>query len=275
MASKRMFSRTITETDAFISMPLSTQALYFHLCLGADNDGFIGNPKMIARMVGASEEDIRTLAEQRFILEFDDAIVIKHWRIHNELSRNYYSETNYIEDKAKLKIKENQAYTLGEGSPIDDSELIKKRGAKKTTTQETRADNADNAQEPRAESAQDKIRRDKKRLDKDRLEEIRRDNSFGNGYFEDEDLNNAFIEYVKMRNEYNKPLTTTTIEMAIDELIKLSNGDNETAIKIINQSLVNGWTGLFELKNKSANKSQGLDDFYTMAQEWADERGNK
>ena len=126
MASKRMFSLTVIDTDAFLEMPLSTQALYFHLNMRADDDGFVGSPKIICRTVGASEDDLKLLIAKRFILLFEDGvIVIKHWRLHNTLSYSRYKETNYIENKALLKLKSNNAYTFDEnGAEIDDSRLI-------------------------------------------------------------------------------------------------------------------------------------------------------
>lgn len=84
MAERRMFAKAIIDSDAFLDMPLSTQALYFHLAMRADDEGFVGNPKKIQRMIGASDDDCRILISKRFILTFQSGIVvIKHWRIHN------------------------------------------------------------------------------------------------------------------------------------------------------------------------------------------------
>ena len=84
MAERRMFAKTIIDSDAFLDMPLSAQALYFHLSMRADDDGFINNPKKIQRMVGASDDDCKLLLMKRFIIVFESGVVvIKHWRIHN------------------------------------------------------------------------------------------------------------------------------------------------------------------------------------------------
>ena len=108
-----MFAKTIIDSDAFLDMPLSTQALYFHLSMRADDDGFINNPKKIQRMIGASEDDLKLLIAKRFIIPFESGIVvIKHWRIHNYIQRDRYKETVYKEEKALLSLKENNAYTL-------------------------------------------------------------------------------------------------------------------------------------------------------------------
>lgn len=115
MAKKRMFSLGVLETDAFMDLPLSAQALYFHLCLRADDDGFIGNPKRITQNIGASVDDLKLLVAKRFVIVFEDGvIVIKHWRMHNAIKSDRYVRTNYTEDLARLQIKDNGAYTMDE-----------------------------------------------------------------------------------------------------------------------------------------------------------------
>lgn len=112
MAEKRMFSKQMIDSDAFLEMPLSAQALYFHLSMRADDDGFVDNPKKIQRMVNASGDDLRLLIAKRYILTFESGvIVIKHWRIHNTLRTDRYKETVYLEEKALLDVKKNKAYT--------------------------------------------------------------------------------------------------------------------------------------------------------------------
>ena len=115
MAERRMFTKKIIDSDAFLDMPLSTQSLYFHLNMRADDDGFINNPKKIMRMIGASEDDLKVLIGKRFILTFDNGIVVvKHWRMHNLLRKDRYTETQYIEEKNKLLLKDNGVYTEAE-----------------------------------------------------------------------------------------------------------------------------------------------------------------
>jgi hypothetical protein len=112
MAEKRMFSKQIIDSDAFLEMPLSTQALYFHLGMRADDDGFIDNPKKIQRTINASEDDMKILLSKRYILKFESGvIVIKHWRIHNTLRSDRYNETVYQEEKSMLELKDNKSYT--------------------------------------------------------------------------------------------------------------------------------------------------------------------
>lgn len=118
MAERRMFAKTIIDSDAFLDMPATTQLLYFHLSMRADDDGFVNNPKKIQRMVGCSDDDLKLLMAKQFILTFDSGvIVIKHWKIHNYIQNDRYKPTVYAEEKAMLQTKENKAYTL-EISPV-------------------------------------------------------------------------------------------------------------------------------------------------------------
>lgn len=115
MAERRMFTKKITESDAFLDMPSSSQMLYFHLSMNADDDGFVNNPKKIQRMCGASNDDFKLLIAKSFVLLFESGvIVIKHWKMHNYIQSDRYRPTDYVEEKSMLGIKKNKAYTLDE-----------------------------------------------------------------------------------------------------------------------------------------------------------------
>ena len=132
MAEKRMFAKTVIDSDAFLDMPLSTQALYFHLSMRADDDGFINNPKKIQRMIGCSDDDLKVLIAKAFIIPFESGIVvIKHWKIHNYIRKDTYRETVYQEEKAMLEVKDNKAYTLS----VDGSSTARGRLVDDTLTQ--------------------------------------------------------------------------------------------------------------------------------------------
>ena len=112
MAERRMFAMTIINSDAFLDMPLSAQALYFHLCMGADDDGFLNNAKRVQRVTGASDSDLKVLIDKRFLITFlSDVVVIKHWRMHNYIKKDRYKETVYTSEKSLLIIKKNGSYT--------------------------------------------------------------------------------------------------------------------------------------------------------------------
>ena len=94
MAERRMFAKTITNSDSFLEMPLSSQCLYFHLNMNADDDGFVNSPKRIQRMINASDDDFKILIAKSFILTFESGvIVIKHWRLNNYIQKDRYKET--------------------------------------------------------------------------------------------------------------------------------------------------------------------------------------
>lgn len=112
MAERRMFARTIIDSDAFLDMPLSTQALYFHLAMRADDDGFINNPRKIQRLIGAGEDDCKTLLARGFLITFESGVmVIRHWKIHNYIRPDRYKPTLYKEEKATIGETENKSYT--------------------------------------------------------------------------------------------------------------------------------------------------------------------
>lgn len=112
MAERRMFAKTIIDSDAFLDMPHSTQLLYFHLSMRADDDGFINNPKNIMRMIGCKDDDIAVLVTKKFIIPFESGVVvIKHWKIHNYIAKDRYKETKYKDEKALLEVDENNSYT--------------------------------------------------------------------------------------------------------------------------------------------------------------------
>ena len=114
MAKKRMFNRDIVQSDIFLSMPTSSQLLYFQLGMNADDDGFVANAKATMRMSGCQEDDLKLLVMKNFLIAFKDGVfVIKHWRLNNNLlPASHYKETEYIEDKAKLFLKPNKSYSI-------------------------------------------------------------------------------------------------------------------------------------------------------------------
>ena len=113
-----MFAKTIIDSDAFLEMPMTAQLLYFHLAMRADDDGFINKPKAIMRICGAHDDDLRVLFAKKFVIPFESGVVvIKHWKIHNYIRKDTYSETKYKEEKACLELDENNAYRLSVTNP--------------------------------------------------------------------------------------------------------------------------------------------------------------
>ena len=143
MAQKRMFSNLVVGSDEFLEMPDSSQNLYFHLSMQADDDGFVDNWKSILRMTGKKEDDLKILIAKSFVLPFNSGVlVIKHWKLNNYIQKDRYKETLYKNEKSKLVTDENNVYNL-------DTECIHSID----------------------KNSIDKNRLDKNRLDKNRLEE--------------------------------------------------------------------------------------------------------
>ena len=108
-----MFTKKITDSDAFLNMPLSAQALYFHLNMAADDEGFVNNPQKIQRVIGAAEDDLKLLMAKNFIISFESGvIVIKHWKMHNYIAKDRFHPTDYLDEKKMLEVKANGAYTV-------------------------------------------------------------------------------------------------------------------------------------------------------------------
>lgn len=160
MANRRMFSLDIVDTDAFLSLSLSAQALYFHLGMRADDDGFVSSPYKIMRFIGANASDLQNLIDRKFVLLMNDGIIIiKHWWMHNTKRKDTYKPTNYIEDANLLYLDNNKAYT----EKITDRKFI------------PLTESCNSVNEP---LTQDKISKDKLskgKISKDKLEEIELD----------------------------------------------------------------------------------------------------
>lgn len=113
MAERRMFSKQIISSDKFLDMPLSAQSLYFQLGMQADDDGFVGNPKKIQRMLGASDDDARLLVAKNFLLPFETGvIVITHWRLHNYIQKDRYKPTIYQAEAQQIRVTKTKEYSL-------------------------------------------------------------------------------------------------------------------------------------------------------------------
>jgi DnaD/phage-associated family protein len=113
MAQKRMFSNDVISNDNFIEMPDSSQNLYFHLSMNADDDGFVSNYKSVMRMLGKKEDDLKVLFAKQFIIPFENGLlVIRHWRMNNYIQKDRYKETIFKDEKAQLSLDKNNVYNL-------------------------------------------------------------------------------------------------------------------------------------------------------------------
>lgn len=126
MAEKRMFAKSIIDTDAFLGMPMTAQCLYFHLAMRADDAGFVANPNIIRRVVGSSDEDFKTLISMRYIILFSSGVVvIKHWWIHNVIKNDRKDHTTWKEELATLKLDSKNAYIERDETPVTEESVDK------------------------------------------------------------------------------------------------------------------------------------------------------
>ena len=242
MAEKRMFAKTIIDSDAFLDMSLSTQALYFHLSMRADDDGFVNNPKKIQRMIGCGDDELKMLIAKKFLIPFESGVcVIKHWRIHNYIQSDRYHETNYKEEKAILFIDENKAYTLEN----TDKKLI---GNKIINT--NLIENTPCIQDVYNSDTQ--IRLDKNRLDKNRLDKnnnllLFEQLGFGS-------INPIVLEDIKLLEE-------TYTEMWVKEALKEANDQGVRNLKYVKGILKNWQTKGFKAEKPKVVKIEKANSF--------------
>lgn len=238
MAERRMFAKTIIDSDAFLDMPLTTQALYFHLSMRSDDEGFINNPKKIARMIGCSDDDLKVLEAKNFIIRFESGVVvIKHWRMHNIIKMDRFKPTVYQEEKSMLHMKQNKAYTLEE----PDGNQLEPNWNQNGTKTEPNWNQNGNQLEPQVN------------ISKVNISEVKKKKEAQAPFFPDHPkAQQAFEEYIKHRKAIKVTMTDQAKTMAANKLQKLAqtNGafDEDKAVQIINTSILNGWKGLFELK---------------------------
>lgn len=217
MAERRMFAKTIIDSDAFLDMSVTARLLYYDLSMRADDDGFVNSPKKIMRMIGASEDDLRMLSARKFIIPFENGVVvIKHWRIHNYIRKDRYNETTYSEQKELLELDENGSYRLIDNQRSTDGL-------------------------PPVDQRLTQVRLGKDRVGKD-----------SKIYSSVPELNDAILSFIDFRRKMRKPMTDRAINLLISKLNSITSDTNEQ-IEVINQSILNGWAGVFPLKGGGSN----------------------
>lgn len=252
-----MFNMKIVDSDSFLDMPLTAQCLYFHLNMRADDDGFVGNPKRVQRLIGASDDDMRLLIAKRFVLLFDDGvIVIKHWRMHNTLSMNRYKETTYIDQKRELLLKKNNAYSFNEGVPLDDSKQIEMSKRQTRRTLDEQKTNTGLGLELGLELDKgldldiDKDIELVKELELDKEEESDQYIKRIDQYTNDESLKDSLIQFVRMmKAKSDKEFNIENLNFILKKLDTLTV-DTDEKISIVDHSVKKKWNNFYPLKKE-------------------------
>ena len=113
MGERRMFSKEIVKSDTFLDMPPEAQALYFHLGMEADDEGFLNRPKSVMRSCSCSEDSLKLLIAKKFILAFESGVVvITHWRINNTLRKDRLNATKCMAERALVDLDESGKYQM-------------------------------------------------------------------------------------------------------------------------------------------------------------------
>jgi len=273
LAERRMFAKTIIDSDAFLDMPLSAQSLYFHLSMRADDDGFINNPQKIRRVIGASEDDLKLLIAKRFIIPFDSGVVvIKHWKIHNYIQSDRYKETVYREEKTMLEVKPNKAYTLKKNNELEGKTQCIQNVYSLDTQVRLGKDSID-----KDSIDKDSIIEDKSSMsvETDTCTTLNNKKTYPdittqiNEFTSDSELKEILNEFVAMRKKARKPLTNYAMYLVLKKLSKETN-DIDLQKDLLNQSILNSWLDIYPLKKDYVRK-YGKDKKVLPKPDWYDD----
>lgn len=239
MAEKRMFSKKIIDTDWFMDMPASTQNLYFHLSMRADDDGFVSSPKRIIKLIGASEDDYKVLIAKKFVIPFESGVcVITDWRINNYLRNDRHSETIYQEEKKCLSIDENGKYIFG----IPNVNQLPTERYTQNSIEKNSIDK-DN----------------KKEINKEKVELVSTLNSYKDNF--SEECFNAIRDWLKYKKEKKQSYKLTGLKTLLNKLKewKENNGDSYV-IDAIQNSICNNYSGIFPKKDNQVDTPKKYGD---------------
>lgn len=262
MADRRMFTKKVTDDDNFLTLSSSAQALYLHLSMAADDDGFCNQVSVSMFKAHASVQDLEALLDKRFLYQFENGvIVIKHWRMANALRKDRYTPTAFQEEMKKLGLKGNGAYTMDTlGCHMVATRL------------------------PDGCHSIGKDRIDKVSIDKDSKERTdtkvsaRKKESTASSYESilsesglDETVIPVVWDFIKMRKLIKAPMTDKALSLMISKL-KTLNNDPEAQIAILNQSIENSWKGIFPVEQEKRKGNGRTDVAFAIIDSWGDDK---
>lgn len=218
MAERRMFSKQIIDSDIFLDMPQTTQNLYFHLNIRADDEGFVNSPKKIMRMVGSNQNDLEILLSKRYVIGFESGvIVIKHFKLHNTIRKDRMKETLYTDEKAQIVEKENGSYT-------DLQPNVNQVPTRRTHSIVEYSEVENSIVKNKYNPSDDFV------------------------FFNDLEFQEVWKDFKAVRTKKKASNSDRAIKGIITKLVEYSKNDKLTAIEIIGKSADSGWSNIYELK---------------------------
>lgn len=238
MAERRMFAKTIIDSDAFLDMPQSSQLLYFHLSMRGDDEGFINNPKSIMRNVGCKDDDIKLLIAKKFLIPFESGVVvIKHWRIHNYIQKDRFTPTKYSSEKSMLSLDENKSYTLciQDVSTLDTQDRLGKGSIGKVNK---------NTQKSKLFALID-------------------------AYSDDEEVRGLLYDWMDIRKAKRSAQTEKAIKQNLDRLVGYAQESKMDIVEYLTEVIRRGWAAFYpiksydnpDVKSETSSASYNLDEF--------------
>lgn len=238
-----MFAKTIIDSDAFLDMPVAARLLYYDLGMRADDDGFVNNPKLLTRMVGATSKDMDALIEKGFIIPFDSGVIaIRHWRVNNRIRKDLYKPTVCTEEAETLDTDDKGTYFLRNETV---TKPLRERNESVTKTLRDRNETVTSVKESKVENSLN-IYSAGTRVWQD----------FAG---DDKELLTALLNFDEMRKQIKKPMTDKAREILIDKLTKAPEADR---VQMLNNSIEHCWQTVYPLdrqKPKSRTPSASYD----------------
>lgn len=253
MARRRMFSLDVVDTDKFMDMPPTTQNLYFHLEMRADDDGFVSSPKKVAMICGSCATDLQLLVSNDFIIPFENGVIlITDWKANNYLRKDRYTESRFKEYLDTVEV-DNDKYIVAASSTSLTCGIPKDN----QTVDKRHTDGCHRLGKDRVELGKDsKSTMDRSASGKDVENQNVKDRKHDQiKYSDDPELDEAIHEFIKFRKGVKKPMSDRAITLMINKLESLSH-DKHEQVQILNQSIMQGWTGLYALKDDDKSRGQ-------------------
>lgn len=260
MARRRMFSLDVVDTDKFMDMPPTTQNLYFHLGMRADDDGFVSSPKKVAMICGSCATDLQLLVSNDFIIPFENGVIlITDWKANNYLRKDRYTESRFKEYLDTVEV-DNDKYIVAASSTSLTCGIPKDN----QTVDKRHTDGCRRLGKDRIELGKDRVELGKdskstmdrsasgKDVENQNVKDRKHDQI---KYSDDPELDEAIHEFIKFRKDIKKPMSDRAITLMINKLESLSH-DKHEQVQILNQSIMQGWTGLYALKDDDKSRGQ-------------------